>query len=64
MTRPDMQSTDTPIEARLRRLLPEKNGGAYIGRRTVKLTVEELEEVIATLDYLRDGRPSDEGMSD
>lgn len=47
--------TRVPIEARLKRLLPDESSATYVGQRMVKLSVEDLEEVIATIEALRDG---------
>jgi len=67
MTSPSTSRNDFPLEARLKSLLPETNGAVYIGQRMVRLTLEELEEVIATLAQLRDAArtpPDREGQSD
>jgi hypothetical protein len=47
------RQAEIPIESRLKHRLPEASGGKYIGQRMVKLTVEEVEEVISTISGLR-----------
>lgn len=57
---------DTSIETRLKNLLPDPNGGIYVGQRMVKLSVDEVEEVIETIKELRTrlGESGDAGMSE